>query len=572
MDTGESSSSLWKADAMPARGPLENDGACDVCVVGGGFAGLSAAYELSREGRRVIVLDARDIAGGETAQTTAHLASELDDRFSHLERIHGESGARIAYESHAQAIDRIETIAEEEGIRCDFRRLNGYLFLGPQQSPHLLENELAAARRAGLVGAERLARVPTMALDTGPCLSFPNQATFHPLRYLAGLASAIERNGGTIYARTPVVDVSGGNNARVRTAGGRDIRAGAIIVATNSPIHSLIAIHSKQAPYRTYAIALRMPAGTIEDALYWDTSDPYHYVRLDSPATAESQLIVGGEDHRTGTADDAKERYLRLEGWARRHFPGAGEITFRWSGQVLEPFDGLAFIGKDPGRENNVYLATGDSGHGITHGMIAGILLTALIAGRDHPWAKLYDPSRKSPRAVGEYAHDNVEVALEYSRWLKPERRVSVASLAPGEGTVIQRGVRKVAVYRDVGGGIHERSAVCTHLGCIVRWNSDSTSWDCACHGSRFAPSGEVLNGPATRALSAVEAEHETRPTGIGRSIAVGVVGGALAALAVSAWRTAPPRRMAARRTLPAWLLPALTGAIVSLVHRWRTH
>ena len=533
MDAVESTQSVWKSEPTSAFPPLRVNATCDVCIIGGGIAGMSVAYELARQGQRVMVLDARDVGGGQTAQTTAHLASALDDRFSELSRVHGEEKARLAYESHARAIDEIQAIVARESIDCDFVRVEGYLMLGSPEHEKLLDAELDAARRIGFPGVERLARVQLDSFDSGPCLLFPRQARVHPLRYLAGLAKAVERAGGTIHARTRISGVSGGGVAKVETSDGFEVRAGAVVVATNSPIHLRYPLHSKQAPYRTYALALRVPAGTLPDALYWDTCDPYHYVRLAAGNDGFSLLIVGGEDHRTGTSDDAEERYHRLDQWARLRFPVWGDVVHRWSGQVLEPFDHLAFIGSDPSGRRNVFVATGDSGHGMTHGALAGMILSDLVLGRDNPFRDLYEPSRKTLRAATDYARDNVPVARELTRWIVPERRRRASEVQRGQGAIIQRGLRKLAVYRDDDGVIHERSAVCTHLGCVVQWNSDAKSWDCPCHGSRFAPTGEVLNSPAVSPLHEVKHAPAERSTWV--RVARGGAGGAVATLAMSA-------------------------------------
>jgi glycine/D-amino acid oxidase-like deaminating enzyme/nitrite reductase/ring-hydroxylating ferredoxin subunit len=595
MDSAESTQSPWKTVTFSDRPPLTGDAVCDVCVVGAGIAGLSAAYQLSREGRRVVVLEATDIGGGETAQTTAHLASALDDRFASIERVRGEQGARLAYQSHARAIDEIEAIVRRESIRCDFARVNGYLFLGQGQDESLLDDELDAAQRIGFVGAHRIARAPIEAFDTGSCLVFPRQARFHPLHYLAGLASAVEHDGGAIHPHTRANHVRGGRSPKVSTDAGFEVHAEAVIVATNSPFHLRLSLHSKQAPYRTYAIALTLPSGSVVDALYWDTCDPYHYVRLEAGVSGCDLLIVGGEDQRTATTDDADIRYRRLECWARERFPRAGEVAYRWSGQVLEPFDHLAFIGADPTGERNIYLATGDSGHGLTHGALAGMLLADLIAGRNNPWKEIYDPARKTVRAAGEYVRDNLEVAAEYTKWLTPEHRRRPQVLERGEGAVIQRGKRKIALYRDVEGALHERSAVCTHLGCVVRWNSDAKSWDCRCHGSRFAPTGEVLNGPAVDALAVLDPPAEATRR---RSLAIGGLGGALATVAMTAALMVakplgllgqfPPRKIVQKTrrrmgllwmprsvdnfvtTAAHWGFGVATGALFGLLHRRR--
>jgi glycine/D-amino acid oxidase-like deaminating enzyme/nitrite reductase/ring-hydroxylating ferredoxin subunit len=510
------STSVWTATAsVPEQPPLTEDPKADVCVVGAGIAGMTTAYLLARAGKSVVVLDDGPIAGGQTRRTTAHLSNAIDDRYFEIERLHGGQGAGLAAESHTAAIDRIETAVRDEKIDCDFERLDGYLFLPPGGSPEVLDRELAAAHRAGLTGVERIPRAPLDFFDTGPCLRFPRQGQFHPLKYLAGLARAIHRGGGRIFSGAHAEGVEGGAPARVRVRGGRVVTAGAVVVATNTPVNDLVAIHTKQAPYLTYVIGARVPRGSVSRALYWDTLDPYHYVRLQPAADgtaagvsgpgAGDVLIVGGEDHKTGQAEDQAERYARLEAWARERFPMAGPVEFRWSGQVLETIDGLAFIGRNPGDAPNVFVATGDSGMGMTHGTIAGILLTDLILGKENPWAALYDPARKTLRAAAEFARENLNVLRQYGDWLTGGDVASPDEIAPGKGAVIRRGLTKVAVYRDEQGILHERSALCPHLGCVVDWNDAEKTWDCPCHGSRFDRCGRVLNGPANRDLAHAE-------------------------------------------------------------------
>jgi len=498
--------SLWQATAeMPACSPLQEDVHADVCVVGAGIAGLTTAYLLTRAGKAVVVLDDGPIGGGETAVTTAHLASAIDDRYAEIERLHGTEGARRAAESHAAAIDRIEAIAAAEGIDCDFERLDGYLFLSPGDKEDLLNRELDAAHRAGMRDVTKLPRAPLASFDTGPCLRFPRQGQFHPLKYLAGLARAILRDGGRIFTDTHADAIAGGTPARVE-AGGHVVTAPSVVVATNVPVNDLLVLHTKQAPYMTYAIGARVPRGVVAKGLYWDTQDPYHYVRLQALPDGDDLLIVGGEDHKSGQADDTAERYGRLEAWARERFPMMGRSEFAWAGQVMETVDGLAFIGRNPMDKGNVYVATGDSGMGMTHGTIAGMLLTDLILGRDNPWATLYDPTRKTLRALGTFLGENLNVAVQYADWLAAGDVASADEVAPGNGGILRRGVMGlVAVYRDLDGAVHECSAVCPHLGCIVHWNAGAQTWDCPCHGSRFDPLGKVINGPANTDLPPAE-------------------------------------------------------------------
>jgi len=502
--------SIWSATAnLLECAPLAENVHADVCIVGAGIAGLSTAYHLVQAGKSVVVLDDGALVSGMTRMTSGHLTNMLDDRYFELEKLHGEEAIRVAADSHTAAIERIDEIVRKEAIDCDFSRLDGFLFLAEGDKRSTLERELDAAHRAGLKDVTLQPRAPFESWDTGPCLRFPRQGQFHPLKYLGALAAAIRRGGGRIFCNSHADHVEGGVPALVYV-GDQVVTGDALVVATNVPINNRLTLHTKQAPYMTYVIGARVPRGSVPAALAWDTGDPYHYIRI-QPYGEDDLLIVGGEDHKSGQAHDSPQRYRKLEAWARERFPMMKEVEFNWGGQIMEPIDYLGFIGHNPFDHDNIYVATGDSGMGLTHGTIAGMLLCDLILGRANPWSKLYSPARVPVKAAGEFAREDLNMAAQYADWLTPGDVKSADDIAPDSGAIVRQGLEKLAVYRDENGALHERLAACPHLGCIVQWNPGEKTWDCPCHGSRFDATGHVINGPANQDLGLVRRAPDKR-------------------------------------------------------------
>jgi glycine/D-amino acid oxidase-like deaminating enzyme/nitrite reductase/ring-hydroxylating ferredoxin subunit len=495
----------WFEDQPPLlRPPLRADLDVDVAVVGAGLAGTLCAYRLAVAGRRVALLEDRAIGAGESGRTTAHFTHALDDRYWLLERLHGRRRTRWAAQSHTLAMDEVERIVREERIACDLARVPGYLFLHPSDKPRNLQRELAACRRSGLE-VDWLEGTPGLQ-DAGPCIRFPRQVELHPTKLMAGLVERIEREGGAVHCGSRVEQARGG-----LASNGHRVRARSTLACTNVPFHTKLKWHAKQAAYRTYVVAGPV-SGAVPRALWWDTGDqqarsvapPYHYVRT-AQGPAGRVLIVGGEDHKTGQPGEG-DPFARLEAWTRARFP-LRSVTHAWSGQVVEPFDRLAFIGADPGARRRG-IATGDSGNGMTHAVVASIVLAAQATGSPPPaWAAAYDPRRKPGRAVAAFMKHALDGSAQYMDYVRTPG--PMPDLAPGEGTV-RRGPAPKAVYRDEGGALHSCSAVCPHLGCIVRWNPLESSFDCPCHGSRFSPLGQRVNGPSDADLK--PAAQDSRP------------------------------------------------------------
>lgn len=487
--------------------PMREHAVAEVCVIGAGIAGLSVAYELTRRGTPVTVIDQGQVGAGETGHTTAHLSDALDDRYYRLERTRGAAMAKLAAHSHRAAIDRIEALATSLEARCDFARVDGYLIAAPGRSVDELGREKDAARRAGL--AVEMVDAAPMPWATGPALKFPGQARFDPLGYLDALADAVVAQGGTIHTGVHVQGLERDGDGAIRLTCDRDrtIIASAVVDATNTAISSMVRMQLRQAAYRSYAISLELGEAEVGDCLLWDTGDPYHYIRRARDADGRELVIVGGEDHRTGQDVDTTSRWIALEEWCRAHGL-SGRVVDRWSGQIMEPADGTAFIGKSPDLDG-VYIVTGDSGNGITHGVIAGMMIPELIAGRDHPWSKLYAPDRSMLRSIGHLIREAASSTAQYTDWLSGGDLADVAAIPRGAGALIRRGLHLLAVYRDDAGCLHANSARCPHLSAVVSWNDAERSWDCPAHGSRFDGRGHCIHGPAVGDLEPAE-ELET--------------------------------------------------------------
>jgi hypothetical protein len=504
-------SSFWYEDVgLEKRPPLSADTSCDLVVIGSGIAGLSTAYEAARWGWRVVVIDRAETIGGVmTPRTTAHLATELDDYYFYLIKARGEDEARVYHESQVAAVNRIEAICKDERIDADFRRLDGFLI--PAEAAHMrdLEEEFDACRRIG-VEVEWADQPPVALPDGTRALRFPNQGRFHPLKYVRGLIGAIEDREGRIFGSTVYIDHrEEDDGVTIQTENGRTIRARAAVFATNSPVNDKLALHTKQVPNRTYVIAGAVPKGSAPDVLIWDTLKAYHYVRLQPLDEERDLLIVGGEDHRTGEATDMDQRFERLEQWTRERFPRFGDVPYRWSGQVLEPVDYMPFSGRNPGN-HRIYVHTGDSGQGMTNGVAGALTIAALLFDQKAHFADVLDPSRKpmAGTSIADFVKGRLEDVKNLSEYVTGGEIGSADQLKPGEGAIIRRGTAKIAAYRDEDGTLVERSASCTHVGCIVHWNPLEKCWDCPCHGSQFQPDGTVINAPAIRPLA--PAGHDT--------------------------------------------------------------
>ncbi|KAJ5544956.1 hypothetical protein N7535_006657 [Penicillium sp. DV-2018c] len=508
---------------VPVFSPLKENLEADVCIIGAGIAGISTAYELVNRGYKVVLLEARKVLSGESGRTSGHLTNSLDDGYTEIAKKHGKKHAQDAADSHTWAINHVGEVSKKLDIDCEFRYLPGYEIsqypVGhPEHQKEIdsLKEEVKLAQELGLPVSFRddlAAKGWDGKVDQRGGAVFDKQATFHPTKYLVGVLEWLKKQPNfQCFTDTRVISVNeegsgilGTKTPRVtvQTLDGQEVIASQVVQATCIPLQKL-AVIAQLEYFRSYCIAVRVPKGYVEDCLIYDQAEQYKYVRLTKCDDKEDYLVVGGCDHKVGQ-EDTSGRFEELEEWVRARFTKAGAVDYKWSGQIFEPVDYMAYIGKNQGSKN-VYIITGDSGDGLTHGTLAGKLIADEIAGEPNEWAQLYNPSRKISVAKSlptMMTHD-LEINAQYKRFLQSDI-TDIEDLVPGTGGVLNKNLgNPIAVYKDENGRVHKRSALCPHMKGVVCWNNTEKSWDCPVHGSRFGKDGVCIDGPAKGNLQPV--------------------------------------------------------------------
>ena len=493
----------WQASgALPHFGKVTRNVEVDVAVIGAGLTGITTAYLLKKSGAKVALIERARCAAADTGHTTAHLTYVTDTRLRELVKTFGRDGAKAFWEAGAAAIDQIHEINRADSPDCEFRWVPGYLHAAlddpKEKDRSSLEEDAQLARDLGF-DARFMEKVP-YADRCG--VRFGNQAKFHPLKYLAPLLAKIPGDGSHVFENSEAHDIE--DDPLTVHVGKFKVRCQYLVIATHTPLLGKTSLvkgtlfQSKLALYTSYVVGARLPRGRVPEALFWDTTDPYHYLRID-PKDDFDYAIFGGEDTKTGQEDDPKLVFKRVEATLTTYLPEA-KVVDRWLGQVVETNDGLPFIGESAGKQ---FVATGFCGNGFTLGTLSAVMARDRYLGRKNPWFDLFDVNRKKFHGgTWNYLKEN----FDYPYYMVRDRLAgaegeSLDDLKPGEGKILKLDGKKVAAYRDGDGKVVLRSPVCTHLGCVVRWNRADKTWDCPCHGSRFHPDGKVHSGPAETPL-----------------------------------------------------------------------
>jgi glycine/D-amino acid oxidase-like deaminating enzyme/nitrite reductase/ring-hydroxylating ferredoxin subunit len=493
----DSAGSLWMETTQDAGFPrLEGDLAVEVAVVGGGITGVLCAWYLARDGADVALLEANVVGGGVTGHTTAKLSSLHRLMYADLASQAGRDTARAHGQANQAGIDTIERLAGELGIECDLRRRDHVTFALDDSQRQQVRQEAETAAALGLPAVHETS-VPELPFPVTGAVRFTDQAEFHPRRFVLGVASDLRRRGAAVFEHSPAVSVDDGDPCEVRTTGGT-VRARHVIVASHHPFLDRGLYFARMHPERSYSIAVAL-AGQAPRGMFISAGEPTRSLRA-HPEGDDELLIVGGEGHKVGHGGDTRERYAALEAYAREHFDVVA-VPFRWSSQDNMPSDGLPFVGKLWPFTSHLWVATGFRKWGLAQAPPAAELLRDLIAGRENPLRDVYDPQRIELRGAPSLLKENADVAARFFRDRLTGRGAASSPPGPGEGKLVSHRGRQIAVARDEDGTLHAVSARCTHLGCIVAWNSAERSWDCPCHGSRFSVDGDVLQGPAVKPL-----------------------------------------------------------------------
>jgi glycine/D-amino acid oxidase-like deaminating enzyme/nitrite reductase/ring-hydroxylating ferredoxin subunit len=490
---------------MPAYKAKENaieNKFFDVVIVGGGITGVTTGLMLQRSGKSVLIAEAQSLCFGTTGGTTAHLNSFFETSFKQIAKDFSDDKSRLVAKACREALDLIKKNVTQYNIDCDYKEIQGYLFAADEKQVKDLDEFFEGFEQVGH---------PVSPSNTIPvkipyvkAIEITGQGQFHPAKYVYALAEQFELAGGTLVQDCRVTAVEENEILEITTSKGT-VKAKNLIYATHIP-PGVNLLHFRAAPYRSYAMAVKLKNDAdYPKALAYDMADPYHYYRT-QVIDGEQYMIAGGEDHKTAHEDNTEHCFDNLEAYLRNYYD-IDSIAYKWSSQYFDPADGLPYIGHLPGHQTNMFVATGFGGVGMTGSHISAIMLTDILVKGESEYQSLFNPNRIKPVAgFSNFVKEAADVVQKFigDRFSK-EKITELAELAPGEAKVVKYEGHTLALYKDEEGALHAVNSACTHIKCIVGWNTAEKTWDCPCHGSRFSYDGTMINAPARKDLEQIE-------------------------------------------------------------------
>ena len=486
---------------------VESDLTTDVLIVGAGISGVTAAYVLANAGVKVTVIEGSKIVSGTTGFTTAKITAQHGVIYDDLLQTFGKAQARQYFDANEKAREQIKQWVDSLSIDCDFEERHAVLYAETPEGVKKLHTEKAAYDQLEIPG-ELSTSNNELPFPVQETLTLPNQAQFHPVKYINKLVSEAQKLGVTFYENTRADSLKDGDDIVVTTTEGKKITANKVLVTSHFPFNDKNGFYfTRLSPQRSYAVCVKVPSTDLK-GMYINVEKPSRSIRTAKGDKGDSYIIVGGEGHKTGQHDDSTheqstvERYETLTEFAKQHFT-VEAVDTHWSAQDLETLDRLPYIGNMTSGMDNVFVATGFAKWGMTNGTAAGLLLADLAQNKFNANKELYSPTRSKMKKddTKHLVKINSNVAKELITGKLDRPKDTVENLKNDEGRIVMLDNHKTGAYKDKNGKLHLVKPTCTHLGCDVHWNDGERSWDCPCHGSRFSYTGEVLEGPAVEPL-----------------------------------------------------------------------
>lgn len=483
--------------------PLKIDTETDVAIVGGGITGITTAYLLSKRGFKVAIIEAGNLLNGTTGHTTAKVTAQhgliYDEFIQHM----GEEKAKLYYEANNDALNFVRQTSKELKMNCDFSDEDSYMYAISDEYARKIHKEFDAYQKLG-IHSEFVDDIP-LPIDVKGAVIMKSQGQYHPLNYLKALVDEIIKAGGEIYEQTTAIDIDETTpKPTIITRNGHRVACQFAIACSHFPFVDKKGFYfARLHAERSYILAVRAkldyPGG-----MFYSADSPTRSLRY-TPMNGEKLILISGDGHKTGQGKSTYKHYQALEEFGEEVL-GIEEIKYRWSAQDLYTLDKVPYVGPITSNKTNILIATGYRKWGMTNGTAAAHLLADLVAEKSNPYEELYSPSRfYADPSIKKFLKQNIDVAAHLIEGKIDIADKRVEDIGNDEGSIVMINGKRAGCYKDADGNINLVDTTCTHMGCEVEWNSGDRSWDCPCHGSRYDIGGDVIEGPAKKALKKVD-------------------------------------------------------------------